>query len=225
MNVETISRKEAIAWLAGIMDGEGTIHAFWGKQQAHMTGPGMRVNVLIGGCNPRLLHRVSTFLQQLEVGFSSQAFKPRGGRKQALQIVIAGKGRVKKFLELVSPYLTEKRDQALLALKLIEYRESLNHTYGVQGEKKYTLHEDPTIISLIQHIKDDKVKDYGIHKLSRKPSEELGGQSSETIRRQLGIIPVMIESDPCSDVRTLAETTKAPRKGSVGGIVPSEVTA
>jgi hypothetical protein len=206
---ETISRKEAVAWLAGIMDGEGCVHAFWAKQMPHMTGPGMRVNVLIGGCHPELIARVTQVLKAVEVGFNLQAFTPSGGRKPAAQVVIAGKGRVKKLLLLLMPYLTEKRHQAKLALELIAYREGLagNLIYGKSREGKIGLHNDPVIVEGIAKIKAAKQDVPNMLQFSRQSNQVLGSQSSETLRRLLRIDEVMIKSEPDSDARSAAEMT------------------
>ena len=215
---ETISRKEAIAWLAGIIDGEGCIHAFWAKQQPHMTGPGMRINVLVGGCHPAMIARVTQVLKACGVGFCVQVFKPAGGRKPAAQVVIAGKGRVRKLLELVMIHLTEKRRQAELALELINYRESLagGAIYGASRKDKIRLCDDPTIIGLIEEIRTAKNEFPNVLDFSRRPGEELGSQSSETIRHRLRDSEVMIESELHGDMQTMAETTMAQPEARLG---------
>lgn len=205
--VETISRKEAIAWLAGIIDGEGCIYAFWAKQQPYMKGPGMRINVLIGGCHPAMLAKVTKVLCACNIGFCYQVAQRKAGnkRKTALSVVIAGKTRVKKLLELVIPHLTEKLRQAELALELINYREGLTDTFGPDRKNKKALWEDQKIVDLIREIKILKNVFPDILSFSRSPSKEFGCQSSETLRRQLHGNEVMIKSELHGDMQTVAE--------------------
>ena len=208
MATKTISRKEAIAWLAGIIDGEGCIAAVWAAPTNGMVAPGLRVLIRIAGCNPLLIARATRILIRCcGVGFCVVTHPRFVGEKPSAEIVIAGKGRVKKLLTLVKPYLTEKLRQAELMIELIAYRQGLaaGQVRGVLGSKPLGLQSNPVVVELVQAIKDAKRNHPSVLEFSRIAGEEFGSQSSETLRRQLRLDEVMIKSDPGSDVGSAAE--------------------
>ena len=210
MVTKTISRKEAIAWLAGIIDGEGCIAPWWAYPTSGMVGPGLRVTVRIAGCNPLLIAKVTRVLKEcVGVGFNVATHPRKPGEKPSAEVVVAGKGRVKKLLTLVKPHLTEKLRQAELMLELIAYREGLaaGQVKGAMGSKALGLKSNPVLVELFEAIKTAKSDHPSVLEYSRVASEEFGSQSSETLRRQLRLDEVMIKSDPCSDAGSEAETT------------------
>jgi hypothetical protein len=217
LKVETISRKEAIAWIAGLLDGEGSIYAYWAPPTNGMVGPGMRVGVKISGTHPALIARCTQVLKALFVGFSVVAHKGHAeGNRASAEVIIAGKGRVKKLLLLVFKFLTEKREQAQTMLELIAYREGLaaGQVKGKAGSETLGLWNDPILKAGVQALSDQK-RDFRVSVLdcSRQPGEVLGSQSSETIRRQLRLDEVMIESELHSDVQSTTETIVPQPKG------------
>lgn len=217
MKVETISRKEAIAWLAGVLDGEGCIYAFWQKETKGMIGRGMRVAVQTSGTHPALIAKVTRVLLLLGIGFNIHPVrkdKYNENWRTCATVMVTGKGRVRKLLEAVLPHLTEKRSQAELVLKLIDYRESLpkagerSHVrYG--GSFPMHLSKDPVMIHLVDRITKAKKEYPSVLEFSRRPNEEFGSQSSETLRRQLRSNEVKIKSELHGDMQTAQETSVA----------------
>ena len=175
-----------------------------------MVGPGLRVTVRIAGCNPLLIARVTRVLKRcVGVGFCVVTHPRNPGEKPSAEVVVAGKGRVRKLIMLIKPYLTEKLRQAELMLELIAYREGLaaGQVKGAIGSKALGLQSNPVLVDLVQAIKDAKRNHPSVLEFSRVASEEFGSQSSETLRRQLRLDEVMIKSDPGSDVGSAAEMT------------------
>lgn len=121
MSEEKISREEA-AWLAGIIDGEGSICINYNKAR--------RCNVLrltVGNTNPFMIQKIGDIWTKLGAKFYYSLKKPgllggRLGHKEALDISIIGLGSLKKVLLEVRPYLTAKLPQANLALEFLEWR-------------------------------------------------------------------------------------------------------
>lgn len=211
LSVETISRKEAIAWLAGVLDGEGCIAAYWQMTGKDMAGPGFRVMVKFSGAHPALIEKTTQVLKDIGVGFSVMVHKRKNpGEKATAEVVVAGKGRIRKLLNILCRHLTEKKRQAELMLELIAYRESLAQTgqqKGFLGSKPLGLYEDQKIQYLIVAIKEAKREPMDLFQFSRRPGEEFGSRSSETLRRRLRMGEVMIKSELHGDMQTAAEMT------------------
>lgn len=187
LTVGQISRKDlCAAWLAGAIDGEGCIFARWGTQ----TNPGykgdkrLRISVTIYNTHPLFIRKVTECLLALGVSFNAPACNRKAsGERAGIQIVIEGKGRLRKLLPAVIPHLSGKRKQAELALELIEYRESLAID-GREAKGRFgnmDLRSDVRINALIAEIKSEKWEHPSVLNYSRKPNA-LFGESSETLR-------------------------------------------
>jgi hypothetical protein len=186
---ETISRKDLdLAWLAGIVDGEGCISAYWWKQTnpACPDNHSMRVSLQLSNTNAAMIRRVTEICTTHDISFGLTANKSRGRgviERPCVTVVIMGKGRLLKLLPLLVPHLTAKRRQAELALELIAYRESLA-VVGRESKGRFagmSLRDDERINSLIQQLKDAKWEDDDILSFSRRPSTVFG-ESSTTLR-------------------------------------------
>jgi hypothetical protein len=183
---ESISRKDVCAaYLAGVMDGEGCIHARFGRQTnpRYRGGNTLRIGVTIYNTHHALVRRVTECLTFLEVPFSMSATGRKNNEKPGVNVVVEGKGRTAKLLNILLPYLSAKKMQAVLALELIAYRESLAVKLpGLKGRfGKANLQEDEKILSLIRQIKREKSDFPSILEFSRLPNRVLG-ESSTTLR-------------------------------------------
>ena len=133
MDKETISKTE-LAWLAGIIDGEGCIYARMNKHNKSIRKLRtnevyvIRMGISITNTDVFLIKEVSRICENLKVGFAFSTQPPRDPRRGVISIIVEGKGRSKKLLEAVLPYLINKKPQAEILLKLIQYRESLGYT-------------------------------------------------------------------------------------------------
>jgi len=209
---ETISRKEAIAWLAGILDGEGCIIAYWQKPNKDMAGPGVRVNVRFSGTHPTLIFKITHVLRSEGFKFCVAPHTRKGGFKSNAEVVVSGKVSVSRLLNLLSTHLTEKREQSELMLDLINYRNSLAKTgqqKGMVGSKPLGLFNDPIMRGKVDAISRAKKDHASVLEFSRRAGEEFGSQSSETLRRLLRFDEVMIKSDLHGDMQTAPEMCAA----------------
>ena len=185
---ESISRKDVgLAWLAGVIEGEGCISVRWGTQTApgHEGDNRMRTLVNIYNNHPFLLKRVTEILVENEVPFC-YALSKRTDEKSGMAILVEGKGRVKKLLNLVMPYLFSKKRQAELTLEAIEYRESLAvNSREVKGRfGGMRLQDNQKLTSLIGQIRSEKTNVPSVLDCSRIPNSVLR-ISSTTLRSPL----------------------------------------
>jgi hypothetical protein len=123
--METISRVE-LAWLAGIIDGEGYIVLTW-MNQKEVKKARMRTEIGVSNTDMRMVARISEISHKANIKFYYTLKNPskRNSKKYAITISILGFRSCKKFLELVLPYLVCKKDQAETMLEYITYRISL----------------------------------------------------------------------------------------------------
>jgi len=123
---ETISREEA-AWLAGIIDGEGHIVLFHNYAETSHKGR-ISVNIGITNSDLRMLEKVTDILYRNGNKFYFQIKKGTSftGRdtKWCMTVIVGGYRNGKKLLDLVLPYLVNKKDQAETMLQFIEHRKS-----------------------------------------------------------------------------------------------------
>lgn len=116
--MEPIS-KEELAWLAGIIDGEGCLQV--NKAVGEDTKPGARICIDISSTTPIMIQRVSVIYKKLGLVFC-YAFGRNKANNQFLRIMVAGQGSLEKLLQAVRPYLCNKLPQANLILEYITWR-------------------------------------------------------------------------------------------------------
>ena len=177
--VESISRKDiALSWLGGIIDGEGCIFAGFRKIEEDNN---LTVRVTVYNTHPNIIRRVTEILCELEVPFYISS--PGGPKKSkpGVTVVVGGKGRVKKLLEMVIPFLYAKRRRAQLALELIAYRESLTNPGKKATWHGVTLQGEPRIKELVDCIRDEVHNYPSVLQFSRQANRPFG-ESSETTR-------------------------------------------
>lgn len=127
VNIESISRKDSAAlWLAGAVEGEGCMYAYWG-----VTGrktPAFRVALAIANTHPAFIRKVTECLVALEVGFYitvASASSKKQSKRDIAQVVVEGQGRLKTLLQMLLPHLACKKAQAEVLLQALAYREHL----------------------------------------------------------------------------------------------------
>jgi intein/homing endonuclease len=107
--VEQISREEA-AWLAGIIEGEGSLMI--ARHKLTHDKVTFRSAISVTNTNAILIQEVSRIWFKLGCKFYYQLKKTTSGF--ALGIVVVGKGSTDKVLNLILPYLKTKIDLAEL---------------------------------------------------------------------------------------------------------------
>jgi len=185
LQAESISRKDTdIAYLAGIIDGEGCIYAGF-RNVAESNN--LTVRVTVYNTHPFIIRRVTEILLALQVPF--YVSNPGGPKvsKPGVTVVVGGKGRVAKLLEIVIPYLTAKRRRAELVLELIKYREALAIKYGGHKDQKWvgvSFQGDLIIKALVEDIRKEVHEYPSVLQFSRQANRPFG-ESSEILRLPL----------------------------------------
>lgn len=130
MTDKTIDHR--LAWLAGIIDGEGWIGFTTRiKNRTRVrTGKNARYEyacwyVAIANTDPAMLCEVASIADAIAARYCYQlADRQRGNRKEQQRITFGAKADVRLVLEAVFPYLVNKRPHAELTLR------ALHHRYG-----------------------------------------------------------------------------------------------
>ena len=123
-----------LAWLAGILDGEGWI----GVNRATRKTTGKHrysAGCVVATTSPRLANRIHELLIRLGVSHFFIEVPPKTGkdgsvRRRKWNISIAGNTQTGVLLPAVLPYLVEKAAQANLTLEYIARRGELPHRPG-----------------------------------------------------------------------------------------------
>jgi hypothetical protein len=172
--VETIPRKEImmlsdlqVGYLAGIMDGEGTITFVYHKCKTN-------VNVIhspvvfvcaVANSNPEIIKNVTSLLDRLPVRY--KVFSPKKewnkkAKKRPYAVHVQGMDSAKAFLKIIGPHLSGKREQADLTLEYLERRK--------EGQRVKTITErDLQIIELVRYKNRNYGADFSVE-TKRQPS-------------------------------------------------------
>jgi|HubBroStandDraft_1064217.scaffolds.fasta_scaffold66756_2 hypothetical protein len=110
-----------VGWLAGIMDGEGTITLNLGtdRPKGHM-----HLCIAFSNTSLSVIEKVQKILGKMGVNFKTYcASKANRGWKDIHQVKVMQIDSVKVLLNILVPHLTCKRQQAALMLEFLAYRE------------------------------------------------------------------------------------------------------
>jgi hypothetical protein len=153
-SLQTIRREVDLAWLAGIIDGEGNIYLNF---QEHANGAKyLDVKVRVSTVDIRMIEKISRILEDLGLGFcynlgnNSKYAKDRNWKTQ-LTVIVSRQPGSKKLLESVLPYLANKAECAKAAIALIEAVQEFPRG-GAGVRRNYA--EDPKILGLYQAYRD-----------------------------------------------------------------------
>ena len=112
-----------LAWLAGIIDGEGTVSmGIWRSKKPYGRYESAIWYLFIPNTSQAMLNEVATILDVLAVRYS---FRPRAVRPKNLpmwSINVHHKESFRAVLMAVMPYLIAKRPHAELALRALAHR-------------------------------------------------------------------------------------------------------
>ena len=110
---------QRIAWLAGIIDGEGSI----GINFIVQGGGSFRFAVKIGATDPAMIAEAAAIADICGIKyFLTQYQKVRATERMCYGIVFTGMDRVEALLRAIFPYLITKRAHAELALRALAHR-------------------------------------------------------------------------------------------------------
>ncbi len=103
-----------LAYIAGIVDGEGSIYASWRyKNKSYSNHTKMTVGFACNMTDRNVIDFIAS-------KFAIKVYPVKGTKRKAYRISILGSKRLKLFLTPLLPYLICKKHVAELALKVIE---------------------------------------------------------------------------------------------------------
>jgi len=134
-----------LAYLAGIIDGEGCVTIERTGNRRKSTGQrGFLPSIVIVNTNPELISRCQDILNQYQVGNYIKMFRHQNWKnKELYRLCVIGLLRVYKLIQLIEPYSIAKRGQIQVAKKFIESR-TVTHPKG----KKYDEYELASIVEI-----------------------------------------------------------------------------
>lgn len=121
-NQQAKTRDSRLEWLAGFVDGEGSFNIHQvrcGKNGDHGYHPWFT----LGGTHPATLEYVKSILDEWEIACHiSWSQDKRTNRRALWRIQITGLKRVERWLQVITPHLFTKYEQAALLLQFTELR-------------------------------------------------------------------------------------------------------
>ena len=122
--VRSISREVDLAWLAGIIDGEGALSV--NLKMAHNGVKYLQPKVRIFNTDPLMIQKASEIYEDLNLRFCYTVAKPRKeGCFAQIGILVSSQGSSLKLLRALHPYLINKKTAADKMMEVIEYVRSL----------------------------------------------------------------------------------------------------
>lgn len=118
--VRSISREVEFAWLAGIIDGEGSLAV--DMKFANNDKWYIRPSVRVYNTDVRMIQKIARIYVDLNVAFYYNVnMKRKEHYKNQIGIGVASQVSVLKILEGVMPYLANKQDAAQKIVEIIKY--------------------------------------------------------------------------------------------------------
>lgn len=135
-----------VAWLAGILDGEGCIQLAFRKDRF---GKSVNCKVLISNCNFSLLKKAQTVIQTITHKKFDMRLNPchragtvRNGKKRNYnfyEIHVIGQRAIRSLCEALLPYLTSKKEQASILVEFCRVRKEKRHVNSQYGDEEFQL--------------------------------------------------------------------------------------
>jgi hypothetical protein len=119
-----------LAWLAGIIDGEGCFCIF-SNRRTDAENPSISANLTITNSNYLLLNRCKEILDALEIKYFYH--DPKNGYqrgRRVMRIRIKNYSSLRRLIELMLPFFVGKADQARITLEFVSLA-------GQRGKLKY----------------------------------------------------------------------------------------
>lgn len=179
LQVRPISREVDIAWLAGIIDGEGNLHAL---VQEKKSGDGrlkfLCPKVRITNTDVRMIKKISEIYVRENLTFfyalnRVTRYKNRKDTwKDQLEITIGSQAGVAKILRLVLPYLVNKRCYASIFLEMIEWVQ-LQPKRGRLSKATESYMDQPEFSAFMQRLADERASFVDPSTTTRRAGESL----------------------------------------------------
>jgi hypothetical protein len=127
-------------WLAGVLDGEGTICLFKEKTDRRAGFYARCVVIAIANTNPVLILRVVNLLRSVGIKCSIGTIvgeqKKVKGWSRAWNVKVSGVEAMKLYLNMIHPFLVGKREQAELAMQFLQRRSAGHAAWGITEEEE-----------------------------------------------------------------------------------------
>lgn len=147
--VRSISREGDIAWLAGIVDGEGNLQAtVQEKPCGSIKRPYFEPKLRITNTDVRMIKKISEiYVSEGLVFFYAMNHVSRYKNrlptwKDQLEITISSKNSISKALKILIPYMVNKRKYAEIMLETVEWVKSQPYRGRNSIGSNYTEHDD-----------------------------------------------------------------------------------
>lgn len=164
--VRSISREVNLAWVAGILDGEGALSV---SLKITKGRPYLDVKVRVFNTDVRMTKKLAEVYQDLGVVFFYTInMKKKTTWKNQVGICVSTQGSCLKLLEAVKPYLANKQDYAQCMINIINFVRSLPRA-GATWSNDYAERED--FKSLMQQCAVAKVFHIDPSTTTRKAGE------------------------------------------------------
>jgi hypothetical protein len=109
-----------LAWLAGIIDGEGCFCIFTNNRGNSAINPSISANLTITNSNCLLLNRCREIFDALEIKYLYH--DPKNGHqrgRRVMRVRIKNYSSLQRIIELMLPYFVGKAEQAKLVLEFV----------------------------------------------------------------------------------------------------------
>lgn len=138
-----------LAWLAGIMEGEGTFAIYHQKRKTTKEGPNgqLRGCISLTNTDPFLIEKAYQVFKDIGVDFHIAEYKnKKGSTRPVFDMQTARQENVKLICEALMPYLFgEKKAKAQMLLRFVNKRIAKGKTrYDEDDWKQFTSFRSPT---------------------------------------------------------------------------------
>ena len=162
--VRPISREVDLAWLAGIIDGEGNIQATIQRKKSGVEGSHLyfQPQLRITNTDVRMIQKISeiyvderiVFFYRINLVSRYKNKKPTW--KDQLEITVGAKNSISKILKMVVPYLINKKKYAEMMLETLQYVDEQPHRGRMSGGSNYV--ESKEFLDRINAMKEERLK-------------------------------------------------------------------
>ena len=119
-----------LAWLAGIIDGEGCFSIYFNNRK-DASNPSISANLTITNSNRLLLNRCKEILDALGIKYFYH--DPKNGHqlgRKVMRVRVKNYSSLRRLIELTLPFLVGKADQAKIILEFVSLA-------GQRGKLRY----------------------------------------------------------------------------------------
>jgi hypothetical protein len=162
--------KQQLGYLAGIMDGEGTITFSYHKNRMSMPSAVTYVCV-VANSNPLIIKGVTSLLGLIPVKYAVYTQRHKRSVKESYLVQIRGMESAKLYIKMIRPYLIGKKQQADLLMEYLKRRKP-------HIKVKSMTERDWQIIETVRHMN----RNYGTSFPAETTRESLPIEGDDIVR-------------------------------------------